>query len=165
MSNEGSFCQRCKEIEGKEIKLLEINDTIVCPSCKTTLFNTTLSPLRCYEEYWIKNAEAVFALIRPPLYQPDLNSPRLFFLYEECYHTLLIGKNNASIVLMGILLESLTKERIELKLGIYFDKDYGKCLDKIETERLMEPRDTFFLRRFKDVVRNLYIHVAMKRKY
>jgi hypothetical protein len=158
MSKEGLFCRRCKEIEGREVRLLEINDTIVCPSCKTTLFNTSLSPLRRYQESWVKNAEDVFVFIRPPLYQPDLNSPRLFFLYEECYHTLLIGKNNASIVLMGVLLESLMKERIQLKLGIDFDKDYGRCLDKIERERLMEPRDTFFLRWFKDVVRNLYIH-------
>ena len=59
---------------------------------------------------------------------------------------------------MGVLLETLMKERIWLKLGIEFQHPYGDCLKKIESEKLMEPRDVFFLRKFKDRIRNLYVH-------
>ena len=59
---------------------------------------------------------------------------------------------------MGVLLGSLMKERIWLKLGIDFNHDYGRCLEKIEKERLMDPRDILFLRRFKNTIRNLYVH-------
>jgi len=116
------------------------------------------SPLGRYEEGWKRNAEYMFPLVRPPLYLNDLANPRLYFLYEDSYHTLLIGKYNASIVLMGVLLEALMKERIWLKLGLYFRGAYGACLRKIENERLMDAKDISFLRKFKDNIRNPYQH-------
>jgi hypothetical protein len=157
---EGSkfFCVRCKKIEGKDVAMIEQHDMLVCPNCKTSFFIEGRSPLGRYEENWKKNAEELFPLLRPPLHQNDLDNPRLFFLYKDCYHALLIGKYNASIILMGVLLETIMKERIWLKLGIDFQHPYGNCLSKIESEKLMDPRDIFFLRKFKDKVRNLYVH-------
>lgn len=111
-----------------------------------------------YKENWNNNAEEIFPLIRPELNQADLSNPRLFFLYMDCYHTLLIGRYNASIILMGVLLEALMKERIWLKIGINFTKPYGPCLKKIKEEKLMKKEDIRFLERFKDEVRNLYQH-------
>ena len=116
------------------------------------------SPLEGYKENWNNNAEEIFPLIRPELNQADLSNPRLFFLYEDCYHTLLIGRYNASIILMGVLLEALMKERIWLKLGINFTKPYGSCLQEVEKEKLMKKEDVRFLKRFKDEVRNPYQH-------
>ena len=107
---------------------------------------------------WIRNAEEIYPFLRPELDQADLQNIRLFFLYEDCYHSLLIGRYNASIVLMGVLLEALMKERITLKLGEYFNKPYGACLEKIEKEKLMRKEDIRFLRKFKDKIRNLYQH-------
>lgn len=138
--------------------MIEKHDMIVCPKCQTSIILKAKSPLGRYEENWKRNAEEVFPLVRPLLYLNDLANPRLYFLYEDCYHTLLIGKHNASIVLMGILLEALMKERIWLKLGIYFRGAYGDCLNKIENEKLMDMRDMYFLRKFKDEVRNPYQH-------
>lgn len=158
MEGNKRICGRCKKIEGKDIVLMERDDQFVCPNCHTTLFIEGKSPLTRYEANWRKNAEDIFAFVRPPLYQTDLNNPRLFFLYEECYHTLLIGKYNAAIILMGTLLETVMKERIYLKLNIDFTKPYGACLQLIEKERLMNPYDILFLRRFKDRIRNPYTH-------
>ncbi len=158
MENNERICGRCKKIEGKDVILIEQDDELVCPNCKTTLLIEGKSPLRRYEASWGKNAEDIFVFVRPPLYQTDLNNPRLFFLYEECYHTLLIGKYNAALILMGTLLETLLKERIWLKLNVDFHKDYGRCLELIEKRKLMEPIDILFLKRFKDEIRNPYTH-------
>jgi len=151
-------CPRCKKIEGKEVFMIEKHDMLVCPKCKTSFFIEGKSPLGRYEDCWKRHAEEVFPLLRPPLYQSDLGNPRLFFLYEDCYYTLLIGRYNASIILMGVLLETLMKERIWLRLGIDFRRSYGYCLRKIESEGLMEAKDIYFLRKFKDEVRNPYVH-------
>jgi len=146
------------KLDGKEVFMIEKHDMLICPRCKTSLIATDKSPLPRYEENWTKNAEDLFPLLRPPLYIHDLPNPRLFFLYEDCYHTLLVGRYNASIVLMGVLLEALMKGRIWLKLGIDFRRAYGACLKKIRDERLMNVKDIQFLSRFKDEVRNPYQH-------
>lgn len=138
--------------------MIEKHDMLVCPKCQTSFMLPGKSPLGRYEDHWRQNAEDVFPLLRPPINQADLPNPRLFFLYEDCYHALLIGRYNASIVLMGVLLEALMKERIWLKLGIEFRHPYGPCLKKIKEERLMEAKDIKFLIRFKDEVRNPYQH-------
>ena len=158
MEEKKYLCPRCKKIKDEEVLMIEKHDLLVCPKCQTVIILKGKSPLGRYEDTWKRNAEEVFPLLRPPLYQNDLASPRLFFLYEDCYHTLLIGKYNASIVLMGVLLEALMKERIWLKLGIYFRGAYGNCLKRIEGKRLMDVKDIGFLRKFKDDVRNLYQH-------
>jgi hypothetical protein len=136
----------------------ERDDEFVCPNCKTTLYIEGKSPLGRYEREWSKNANDIICFLRPPLYQPDLNNPRIFFIYQECYHTLLIGKYNASLILMGTLLETIMKERIFLKLNIDLQKPFGACLQKIENEHLMNAMDILFLRRFKDRIRNPYTH-------
>lgn len=152
------LCNRCKQIRNEEVLMIEKRDTLVCPKCQTSLIIKERSPLERFKENWNNNADEIFAFVRPELNQGDLANPKLFFLYEDCYHTLLIGKYNASIVLMGVLLEALMKERINLKLGGYFDKPYGACLKKIEEEKLMRGEDIHFLKKFKNMIRNLYQH-------
>jgi len=157
MSEKKFPCLRCKKMKGKEVFLVEKHDMLVCPECNTSFFVEGKSPLGRYAENWQRNAQDVFPLLRPPLYPTELE-PRFFFLYDDCYQTLLIGKHNASIVLMGVLLETVMKERIWLKLGIDFRQAYGRCLRKIEQERLMDPKDIYFLKKFKDSIRNPYTH-------
>jgi len=158
MEEKKFLCPRCKKIENQEVFMIETHDMLVCPKCKTSFIVEGKSPLGRYEDNWKRNAENIFPLLRPPIHQSYLANLRLFFLYEDCYHTLLIGRYNASIVMMGVLLEALMKERIWLKLGEDFRRAYGACLKKIENEKLMEVKDIRFLRNFKDKVRNLYQH-------
>lgn len=151
-------CPACSRTKEKEVLMIEKYDLLVCPECQTSFILTGKSPLGRYADDWKRNADEVFPLVRPEMNLADLPIPRLFFLYEDCYHTLLIGRYNASIVLMGVLLEALMKERIRLKLGIEFQHPYGPCLKKIEKERLMDAKDIQFLRTFKDKIRNPYQH-------
>ena len=74
----------------------------------------------------------------------------------------LIGRYNASIVMMGILIEAIVKERIYLKLGIECTKPLGPCLKQIKEHKLMDVEDITFLYKFKDIVRNPYQHVDDK---
>lgn len=152
------ICGRCKQISNEEVFMVEKHDMLVCPKCQSSLFIKGKSPLERYKESWNNNADEVFVLIRPELSQSDLENPQFFFLYEDCYHTLLIGRCNASIIMMGVLLEAIMKERIRLKLGIDFNQPYGACLKKIREEKLMRFEDIWFLRKFKDEVRNPYQH-------
>lgn len=138
--------------------MIKKHDTLECPECETSFTLEGESPLGRYIELWSKNAEMLFPLLRPELALGDLPIPGLYFLYEDCYHTLLIGRYNASIVLMGLLLEALMKERIRVKTGADFHKAYGQCLEQIEKKGLMKPRDIYFLRKFKDEIRNPYAH-------
>jgi hypothetical protein len=151
-------CSSCKEENDKDIFMVEKHDLLICPNCQTSIMMPGKSPLGRYIDKWKDNADELFPLLRPEMNISDFPIPRLFFLYEDCYFTLLIGRFNASIVLMGVLLEALMKERIRLKLGVDIHGAYGECLKKIEDNDLMEIEDAKFLRKFKNKIRNLYQH-------
>lgn len=129
--------------------------------------------LNCYRETWNDNSGFLFALLRPELPSNVVLDPGLKYLYEDCYQTLLIGRYNASIVMMGVFLEALMKERIRLRTGKDFTKPYGECIDRLmgikrlrkgHIERvgdgynLIAPEDILFLDRFRKKVRNIYTH-------
>jgi len=155
MSGGNALCPVCKKTRNEEVTMIEKHDMLSCPKCKASFW----IPLERYIEEWTKNANDLFPLLRPELHMEDLPIPQLFFLYEDCYYTLLIGRFNASIVMMGTLLEAIMKERISLKLGKDFSKAYGACLRLIEQKSLMDSKDIVFLRHFKNEVRNPYTHV------
>ena len=155
--NNDLLCPVCRK-KGEEALMIEEHDMIKCPKCNTSFFITGKIPLERYFDEWKKNATNVFPMLRPEIYQHDLPIPNLFFLYEDCYFTLLIGRHNASIVLMGVLLEAVMKERIRLKLGKELRQGYGSCLEVIERNKLMDANDILFLRKFKDKIRNPYAH-------
>ena len=158
-SKEKNFCGICKA-KGKNVALVEKYDVISCPECKTTAYLKEKHHLSIgrYQKEWKENSEDYFPMMKPAFTQEELKSPRLFFLYEDCYQTFLIGRYNASIILMGVLLEAVLKERIFLKTGEYFTAPFGSCLKKVEDEKLMDCKDILFLKRFKDEVRNPYQH-------
>ena len=158
MENDEIICAVCKKAKDEDVFMIEKHDMLICPKCNTSLFLKGRSPLERFKEDWITNADALFALLRPEIYQNDLANPRLFYLYEDCYHTLLVGRYNASIVLMGVLLEAFMKELIFLKLGEEFKKPYGPCLKKIQDNKLMKYEDIQFLKKFKNETRNPYQH-------
>jgi hypothetical protein len=87
--------------------------------------------LAAYQETWKNNSDFLFALLRPELPSTLTLEPGLKALYQDCYQTLLIGRYNASIIMMGVFLEGLMKERIRLKTGKDFTKPYGQCVDRL----------------------------------
>jgi transposase len=162
--NENNFiCNVCKSSKGKNVNMIKKHDIYTCPQCNTSIIIPDESPIGRFNENWVINSKEIFPLLRPPLYQSDLPNPRLYFLYEDCYYNLLIGRYNASIILMGVLLEAFMKERIALKCGIDFTKPYGPCLNKIEKEKLIEKNDIEYLRKFKNEIRNPYQHSDEKK--
>jgi hypothetical protein len=129
-------------------------------------------PLSSYQETWKDNSDFLFALLRPELPSTIMLEPGLRALYQDCYQTLLIGRFNASIVMLGVFVEGLVKERIRLKTGEDFAKPLAACIDELKGIKrlkdgsikqlnhgyLIEPKDTLFLDKFRDKVRNTYAH-------
>jgi len=128
--------------------------------------------LAAYQEVWKNNSDFLFAVLRPEFPSTLTLEPGLKALYQDCYQTLLIGRYNASIVIMGVFLEGLMKERIRLKTGKDFAKPYGQCIDRLmgikrikgrieragDGRNLIASKDIIFLDRFKGKVRNIYAH-------
>lgn len=169
------ICSTC-ETKGDIVALQRKNDMLVCPKCGSSWFIEGESPLKRYQETWNDTSGFLFAILRPELPGNVILEPGLKGLYEDCYQTLLIGRYNASIVMMGVFLEALMKERIRLKTGKDFRKPYGECIDRLmgikrlrkggieRIERagdgynLIAIEDILFLHRFRDKVRNTYAH-------
>ena len=162
LTKKKNLCPVCKKTKNEDVFLMEKHDMIVCPKCQLSIIIEGKSPLGRYIDNWKKSSEELFPILRPPLYQDFLGNPKLYFLYEDCYYSLLIERYNASIVLMGVLLEAIMKERIALKLGKDFRGAYGSCLQIIKENRLMDAKDIRFLTKIKDNVRNPYQHADDK---
>ncbi len=164
-------CSVCKK-KGESSILEKKDDTLVCPKCGSSWLIDGEPPLGRYQEMWKDNSAFLFAQLRPELPNNVMLEHGLKELLQDCYQTLLIGRYNASIVMMGIFLEALMKERIRLKTGKDYTKDYGKCIDKaMGIERsgkgkikslshgsLIESNDVRFLDKFRRTVRNTYTH-------
>jgi hypothetical protein len=162
-------CSVC-QTNGKTTVLQKKNDKLECPKCGTTWFIDGESPLGRYHETWKDLSSFLFCVLRPELPSNVFLELGLKELLQDCYQTLLIGRYNASIVMMGVFLEALMKERIRLKTGVDFKEPYAKCVDKlmgikrnkgrIETlshGSLIEMQAVIFLDRFREK-RNMYQH-------
>lgn len=108
---------------------------------------------------WKENADEIYPFLRPPLTQDYIPVPKLLEYYHDVYNSLLIGRYSASIVLMGVLLEAVVKERIRITTGEDYRKPFSPCIDKLKKDKLMRNDDIFFLTRFKNKIRNPYQHV------
>jgi hypothetical protein len=164
-------CSVCEK-KGDIFVLEKKNDLLICPKCGASWKDKGKVPLGRYQEEWIENSNYLFALLRPELPSNIILTPGLKALYEDCYHTLLIGRYNASIVMRGVLLEAMMNERIRLKTGKDFSKPYGACIDRLMGIRrnkgrieqagdgcsLVALKDILFLDKFRDKVRNQYAH-------
>lgn len=162
MTSKNIFCLACKFHLDKTVYMIEVNEHLVCPECSNSYPTDGISVLEAYELNWKDNAINVFFSLRPELNSRDLSNPKLFSLYMDCYHTLLIGRYNASIVMMGVLVEAIVKERIYLKRGIECTQPLGPCLNLIKKHKLMDEKDINFLYKFKKIVRNPYQHIDDK---
>jgi hypothetical protein len=125
-----SICPICYG-NGKTVYLQVKGDILQCPNCNSAFPLDKVSPLIGYRETWRDNSNFLFAVLRPELPDHVILETGLKELFEDCYHTLLIGRYNASIVMMGVFLEALMKERIRLKTGKDFTGAYAKCIDRL----------------------------------
>ncbi len=120
-------------------------------------------------EGWEKNADKIIPYLRPPLNQDLFPIPKLLGLYHDVYSNILIGRYSASIVLMGVLLEAVVKERIRITTGKDYREPFGPCIKKLRKEELMRIDEIHFLTAFKNKIRNPYQHIddyeILKDKY
>ncbi len=87
--------------------------------------------------------------------------PHLRVLYFETYFLLAYEFYNASLVLMGILLENITKERLFLD-GIKDEEleemTFGRAINKCEEMKILNSQELGFLKKKKQELRDPYAH-------
>jgi hypothetical protein len=168
-----SLCPICF-LNGITVHLQFESGVLHCSNCNARFPLEKTSPLVGYQKTWNDTSSFLFAILRPEFPEHLNLEIGLQQLLDDCYHTLLIGRYNASIVMMGVFLEALMKERIRLKTGLDFTKPYAECIDrlmgikrvrkkgvecieKVGNGYLIEPKDIQFFRSFRNR-RNTYAH-------
>jgi len=96
--------------------------------------------------------------MRPPFEPEDLGNPFLLELYMDAYLPILLGRPNAGIVMLGVLLEALVKEVIYLNEGKPFKGEFGPAVAVADGSGYIRREDAATLRSFKDRIRNPYQH-------
>jgi hypothetical protein len=89
--------------------------------------------------------------------------PRLRQIYMETYCITMMGFENVSIIMQGVLLETLVKEIIFEKEKKDFQKPFGDAIDRCKEKGYLTDVEIKFLRRFKNEIRNPYQHVDVKK--
>jgi len=89
--------------------------------------------------------------------------PHLRALYFETYIITMLGFDNASLIMQGVLLEALVKDYIFMKEGKDFEEEFGPAIKKCETCKYLNEEEIKFLRTFKNNIRNQYQHVDIKK--
>lgn len=158
MSKNEIFCISCFKYKEARIILEQNGNVLECPVCHNSFQIDGQDLLEEYEEEWNENSKRVLWNIRPAFNQNEIGNPRLYFLYMDCYHTLLVGRYNASIVMIGVLVEVILKEIIRVRTGEEFKKPFGPCLQKIIKNKLMTESEIKYLKEFKNKIRNPYQH-------
>ena len=89
--------------------------------------------------------------------------PRLMQAYMDTFCVTMMGFWNVSIIMQGILLETLVKEIIFAKEKKDFQNPFGPAIQRCADEGYLEDEEINFLKRFKDEIRNPYQHVDIKK--
>jgi hypothetical protein len=99
---------------------------------------------------------------------PNINDqpfmePHLLSLYRQTHLVTLLNLYNVSIVMQGVLLETLVKEIIYVKEKIDFEKPFGPAIERCRSKSYLDQDELDFLTKFKDTYRNNYQHMNIKK--
>lgn len=87
--------------------------------------------------------------------------PHLVALYFQTYFLTAHGFHNPGLIMCGVLLEALVKQRL-YESGISDNKiekmDFGKAITECEKMKILGKEEIEFLRNKKDKLRNPYLH-------
>jgi hypothetical protein len=89
--------------------------------------------------------------------------PHLLSLYRQTHLVTLLNLHNVSIVMQGVLLETLVKEIIYDKEKVDFEKPFGPAIDRCKNKKYLDQDELDFLTKFKDTYRNNYQHMNIKK--
>jgi len=87
--------------------------------------------------------------------------PHLRAIYFQAYYLMAMGFYNTSLVLCGILLENLVKEKLfmnEISDEELEKMNFGQAINKTKNMGLLSEEEIKFLESKKDSLRNPYVH-------
>jgi len=147
--------------DGKNVPLSIRHDLLVCDACGTSYEQHDKSALPRFQEEWISISDINYVLLRPPIEKIDVRvvpTITLRYLMADCYHSMLIGRYNAGIVMLGVFIEELCKEIILTHTGEKPKGELGLAIDKLTKLKILKTHELDFLRSFKNNIRNCYQH-------
>ena len=110
------------------------------------------------EQQWVENVRKTI-FFRVHAFDLPHMEPRLRQAYMDTYCVTMMGFWNVSIIMQGVLLETLVKEIIYAKEKKDFRKAFGYAINRCEKKGYLTDVEIKFLRGFKDQIRNPYQHV------
>ena len=84
--------------------------------------------------------------------------PRLLQLFQQTYQITLLGFANVSLIMQGVMLETLLKEIIFEKERKEFHSPFGAAIKHCVQKGYLEEKEIQYLTEFKDKIRNRYQH-------
>ena len=114
------------------------------------------------KQQWVENVRKTI-FFRVHAFDLPHMEPRLRQAYMDTYCVTMMGFWNVSIIMQGVLLETLVKEIIYAKEKKDFRKAFGYAINRCEKKGYLTDVEIKFLRGFKDQIRNLYQHVDVKK--
>lgn len=92
----------------------------------------------------------------------DIIETNIFLIYREAYFSIAFGNYNAGLLLLGQLLEVITKEIILINTGKTLPKaTFGNAIKHAEGKKILHPEDVRFLKEFNENIRNVYSHYKL----
>jgi len=118
--------------------------------------------IEAIDQQWVENVRKTI-FFRVGAFDLPHMEPRLRQAYMDTYCITMMGFWNVSIIMQGVLLETLVKEIIFAKEKKDFRKPFGEAIDRCEEKDYLTDVEIKFLRQFKDKIRNPYQHVDVKK--
>ncbi|MDH5389829.1 MAG: hypothetical protein OEY39_01100 [Candidatus Bathyarchaeota archaeon] len=118
--------------------------------------------IEAIDQQWVENVRKT-KFFRVGAFNLPHMEPQLRQVYMDTYFITMMGFWNVSIIMQGVLLETLVKEIIFAKEKKEFQKPFGDAIDRCEKKGYLSDEEIRFLRRFKDEIRNPYQHVDVKK--
>jgi hypothetical protein len=155
-----NFCPYCKD-NGRHRLLHRNGGLLYCKKCgwKMSHYESTLEGTI---QRWAD--QALINLPKLRVYNPKkIRNEFVNQLYWEAYYNAMIGEYHVSLVMQGILMETLVKEIIFLEENKYFSGEFNPSIEHAQKRKYITDSEYDFLKRVKNEIRNPYTHTDVNK--
>jgi len=93
----------------------------------------------------------------------QIGDSRFSLIFREAYFSIAYGNYNSGLLLLGQLLELITKEIILIHTGKSLPRaTFGNAIQHAEDKKIILQEDIKFLKKFNEDIRNVYSHYKLE---
>lgn len=148
-------CGLCRARGRPGTLVLVVHGRYHCDTCNSEVNLDVVNELPRILAELASDANRQYPLLRDPL---SLGTPHLRDQFRDIWLNLLLKKSQAAIILMSVFAEALVKEIIFVQTDHRFRGEFGPAISHCERKGILTAREIRFLRRFKNDVRNMWLH-------